>query len=94
MAILEAPIASDDPLPAETTPAKPTSDDEQPLPLHAITFTKPSDMMRFKAEINGHIINVFMDCGSSMNFLNPNVAARLGLLTTAADHRRFTAATG
>ncbi|XP_061998995.1 uncharacterized protein LOC133716304 [Rosa rugosa] len=63
------------------------------LPLHAITNTSVSEMKRFTGTINGSMIKVFVDCRSAMNFLNLDVASRLGLKTGEAPPLRFTTAT-
>lgn len=99
MAILECPTI---PLPeddSEFHDCPPSLDDSPsditPLyPLHAITNTTVSDMMRFKGSIKGLEIAIFVDCGSAMNFLNPNIAHQLGLPITPAAPLRFTTASG
>ncbi|XP_004305244.1 PREDICTED: enzymatic polyprotein-like [Fragaria vesca subsp. vesca] len=94
MAILEPPVSGEDPSSAESSEDEPPTEVDTVVPLHAITNTKLSDMMRFKGSINGNIIDVFVDCGSAVNFLHPAVAARLDLPRTTAEPLRFTSATG
>lgn len=99
MAILECPntpLPKDD---SEFHDCPPSLDDSPsditPLyPLHAITNTIVSEMMRLRGSINGLAIEIFVDCGSAMNFLNPNIAHQLGLPITPAAPLRFTTACG
>ncbi|XP_050363264.1 uncharacterized protein LOC126782133 [Argentina anserina] len=66
----------------------------QPLPLHAITLTKKTDMMRVRGEINGRSIVVFIDCGSALNFLHPHFARELHLPIQPSPPVSLTSASG
>lgn len=62
--------------------------------LHAITNTTVGEMMRFQGSINDMPINIFIDCGAAMNFLNPTIAHRLGLPITSTMNFKFSTASG
>ncbi|KAL6193211.1 hypothetical protein ACLB2K_034295 [Fragaria x ananassa] len=94
MAILEPPAPGEDLSSAESSEDEPHTEVDTVVPPHALTNTKLSDMMLFKGLINGHTIDVFVDCGSAIYFLHPAVATRLSLPRTAAEPLRFTSATG
>ncbi|XP_004296076.1 PREDICTED: uncharacterized protein LOC101299658 [Fragaria vesca subsp. vesca] len=69
-------------------------DQDHHLPLHAITNTNVSEMLRFTGTVNGHPINIFVDCGSAMNFLNPEIATKIGCTIAPPGDHRFKTATG
>ncbi|KAK9913982.1 hypothetical protein M0R45_037781 [Rubus argutus] len=97
MAILECPTPPDNAL--ETSEESETPEgvviEPDPLyPLHAITNTSIGEMMRFQGTINTTPINIFIDCGSAMNFLNPSIAHLLGILISPAASFHFTTASG
>ncbi|WP_372588289.1 retropepsin-like aspartic protease [Acidovorax sp. BLS4] len=64
------------------------------IPLHSINNTHLGELMRFKGSINGHDLDVFIDCGAAMNFLNPMVATKLGLPIHKPPAHLFTTASG
>ncbi|KAL6211869.1 hypothetical protein ACLB2K_017092 [Fragaria x ananassa] len=96
MAIL-APMVEqgDEPLEfhdASTSLDDQTHDFEEPLPLHAITKSSLDEMMLLEGTIHGKPIRVFIDCGSTSNFLNPVVATQLGIPVRHDSSLKFTSA--
>lgn len=51
-------------------------------------------MMHFEGSINDLPINIFVDCGSAINFLHPSIAQKLQLPISPATQVQFTAASG
>ncbi|XP_062010192.1 uncharacterized protein LOC133726620 isoform X1 [Rosa rugosa] len=83
LAILECPIAQENTVENNVDHdniEELTDATDPPLPLNAITNSSVSEMMRFKGLVNGLPVNIFVDCGSAMNFLNPAIAKQLGSL--------------
>ncbi|XP_050387420.1 uncharacterized protein LOC126803710 [Argentina anserina] len=67
---------------------------DEALAIHAITNTKVSEMMRFLGTANNHPIRIFVDCGSAMNFLNPEVASKIGCVIQPPTSMRFKSVSG
>lgn len=60
----------------------------------AITNTSVSEVMRLKGSILDTPIDIFIDCGSAMNFLNPAIATKLHLPVDTHIPFKFTEASG
>lgn len=97
LAILECPIAPEsqqEPPEHSEHPEDDPIDPEPTYPLHSITHTKIGEMMRFYGTINDLPIDIFIDCGSAMNFLNPGIAQQLHLPISTPTSLSFTTASG
>nr|XP_011465313.1 PREDICTED: uncharacterized protein LOC105351720 [Fragaria vesca subsp. vesca] len=96
MAILDCHEPPPEPTEPDTQPppTDETLEEQQLYPLHKITDTKISDMMRLRGSINNTSIDVFIDCGSTMNFLNPAVVTKLGIMVAPSGDLKFTTASG
>lgn len=97
MAILDhTPTPEDTPEDSDEQPQlKETPADHTHIyPLHAITNTSICEMMRLRGTIEHLPINIFIDCGSTMNFFNPTVVHKLGLPVSPPTSLQFTTTFG
>lgn len=98
MAILDCISEDATEIPEPTSPPEETDAEQShqtnPLPLHAITKTKLGEMMRFLGSIQNLPLNIFVDCGSAMNFLHPSIASQLALPISPAPPIQFKTASG
>lgn len=97
MAILDCPSSIEPP----TEPPDSAKDVEDPshepppiYPFHKITTTTIGEIMHFHGTINNLPINIFIDCGSVMNFLNPSIAYKLNLPISKPTSLQFSTASG
>ncbi|XP_050387228.1 uncharacterized protein LOC126803466 [Argentina anserina] len=67
----------------------PKLEDDQIIPLHAITNSKLAEMMRFKGTIKGVTVDIFVDCGSASNLMDPKLAEQLGLSIVPMEPHKF-----
>lgn len=97
MAIVDCPSSTEPPTepPDSAENVEDPSHEPPPIyPLHKITTTTIGEMMHFHGTINNLPINIFIDCGSVMNFLNPSIAYKLNLPISKPTSLQFSTASG
>ncbi|PRQ47338.1 hypothetical protein RchiOBHm_Chr2g0098591 [Rosa chinensis] len=99
LAIMESPLPvltdeSPEFFDAVTALETSSTDQEDIIPLHAITDSTIGAVMRMEGLILNTPIRIFIDCGSASNFLNPAIAHRLGLPIYHDSPLQFTSASG
>ncbi|GMY21813.1 RVP_2 domain-containing protein [Fagus crenata] len=79
----------------ETDEIQPEEMDENlSISLHAITGTPTPQTMRVKANVEGKVVIILIDTGSTYNFMSENMAARLKLQHKGTTKFNVTGASG
>jgi hypothetical protein len=77
--IVEEPDEPDDDPPTK----QPSFDPEKPMiSMSAVTSIRACDTMQLRVTIGAHDFTALLDSGSTHNFINPDVASRVGLQFT------------